>query len=70
VSPVSLDQLAALSGPSLFTSTHLVEQEQLRIVALTGLRIATDPRNTVRHAGDLGTFAQTLGTLSPVSAAA
>ncbi|MFZ0530167.1 MAG: hypothetical protein WAL91_06490 [Propionicimonas sp.] len=70
VAPAALQQLGAASGPALFTSSHLVEQEQLRIVALTGLRIATDPRNTVRHTGDLARFAQTLGSTTSASLAA
>jgi hypothetical protein len=65
-----LQQLAAVSGPALFTSSHLVEKEQLRIVALTGLRIATDPRNTVLHTADLARFAQALGTTTTASLAA
>ncbi|HET7723477.1 MAG TPA: hypothetical protein VFK68_02460, partial [Propionibacteriaceae bacterium] len=70
VSPAALEQLAALSGPALFTSAHLAEKEQVRIVALTGLRIATDPRNTIRHTGDLTRFAQVLGAATTVSLAA
>ena len=70
VAPAALQQLAAVSGPALFTSSHLVEKEQLRIVALTGLRIATDPRNTVLHTADLARFAQALGTTTTASLAA
>jgi len=70
VSPAELARLATASGPSLFTSPHLVQREQLRVVALTGLRIATDPRGTTRHASDLAQFAQTLGGSTLTSAAA
>lgn len=70
VAPAALERLAALSGPSLFTSTHLVEREQLRVVALTGLRIATDPRHTAKHVADLARFAQTLGGPAAAPAAA
>ncbi|MBI4900956.1 MAG: hypothetical protein HY829_10820 [Actinobacteria bacterium] len=70
VSPAALEQLAALSGPALFTSAHLAEKEQLRIVALTGLRIATDPRKTIQHTEDLTRFAQVLGARTTVSLAA
>lgn len=65
VAPRALELLAAQSGPSLFTSSHLVRREGLRIVALTGLRIATEPRRSVEHVADFARFAQSLG--SPVS---
>lgn len=70
VAPAALEQLAAMSGPSLFTSSHLVDREQLRIVAVTGLRIAVDPRNTVAHTRDFARFAQSLGAETTTALAA
>ncbi|MEV8214364.1 hypothetical protein [Leifsonia sp. NPDC077715] len=70
VAPAELEKLAAASGPSLFTSSYLVDREQLRIVALTGLRIAVDPRNTIAHTRDFARFAQTLGVETTTALAA
>lgn len=67
VAPAELEQMAARAGPSLFTSSHLVRREGLRIVALTGLRIATDPARTPQHVADFSRFAQTLGSPSPIT---
>lgn len=61
VSPSALTQLAASAGASLFTSSHLVRREPLRVVALTGLQVAVDPRHTTAHVGNFARFAQTLG---------
>jgi hypothetical protein len=70
VSPSALEQLATAAGSSLFTSIHFAERESIRIVALTGLRIAVDPKRTREHASDLARFAQTLGAAQPLSNAA
>jgi hypothetical protein len=67
VAPRALETLATQSGPSLFTSSHLVRREGLRIVALTGLRIATDPVKTPQHVADFARFAQTLGSPDPIA---
>jgi hypothetical protein len=61
VSPAALEQLRVSAGASLFTSAHLVRREPLRVVALTGLQVATDPRRTTDYVGDFARFAQTLG---------
>jgi hypothetical protein len=45
VSPASLTQLSERIGPALFTSTHWLWTESLRIVALTGLQAATTPQD-------------------------
>ena len=47
VSPASLAELATHIGPALFTSTHWLWTESLRIVALTGLQLASRPRDLV-----------------------
>jgi hypothetical protein len=67
VAPAALEALAARAGESLFTSSDLVRREGLRVVALTGLRIATDPIRTVQHAADFARFAQRLGETSPLA---
>jgi hypothetical protein len=43
VSPAALNELSARVGPALFTSTHWLWTESLRILALTGLQLATRP---------------------------
>jgi hypothetical protein len=45
VSPAALDELAARIGPALFTSSHWLWTESLRIVALTGLQLASRPHD-------------------------
>jgi hypothetical protein len=44
VSPAALNELATRIGPALFTSTHWLWTESLRIVALTGWQLATRPQ--------------------------
>ena len=41
VSPGLLNEMADCIGPALFTSTHWLWTECLRILALTGLQLAT-----------------------------
>lgn len=43
VGPDALADMAARIGPALFTSTHWIWTESLRILALTGLRLAARP---------------------------
>jgi hypothetical protein len=43
VSPEALTEMAERIGPALFTSTHWLWTEALRILALTGLQLATRP---------------------------
>ena len=43
VRPDTLEALALRLGPSLYTSTHWIWTESLRLLALTGLRLATAP---------------------------
>jgi phosphoserine phosphatase len=45
VSPASLDELGARIGNALFTSAHWLWTEPLRILGLTGLRLALTPRD-------------------------
>jgi hypothetical protein len=45
VSPAALSELNARIGPALFTSAHWLWTEPLRILALTGLQLASTPRN-------------------------
>ena len=45
VSPEALTQMADRIGPALFTSTHWLWTEALRILALTGLQLAAKPRD-------------------------
>ena len=45
VSPGALNELADRIGPALFTSSHWLWTECLRILALTGLQLATRPRD-------------------------
>jgi hypothetical protein len=44
VSPNALTEMAQRIGPALFTSSHWLWNESLRIVALTGLQVATRPQ--------------------------
>ena len=44
VAPRPLNELAERIGPALFTSTHWLWTEPLRILALTGLRVAINPQ--------------------------
>lgn len=45
VSPAALHELEARIGPALFTSTHWLWSEPLRILGLTGLQLAARPRD-------------------------
>ena len=45
VSPAALSELDARIGPALFTSAHWLWSEPLRILALTGLQLASRPRD-------------------------
>jgi hypothetical protein len=45
VSPDALTQMADAIGPALFTSTHWLWTESLRILALTGWQLATRPQD-------------------------
>jgi hypothetical protein len=45
VSPAALQELEARIGPALFTSTHWLWSEPLRILGLTGLQLAARPHN-------------------------
>jgi len=45
VSPTALNELAERIGPALFTSTHWLWTESLRILALTGLQLASRPHD-------------------------
>jgi hypothetical protein len=47
VSPEALDALEQRLGPALFTSMHWVWTEALRLLALTGFRVATEPERAV-----------------------
>jgi hypothetical protein len=46
VSPMALDELGARIGNALFTSAHWLWSEPLRILGLTGLRLAVTPRDS------------------------
>lgn len=48
VSPENLMQLERQAGPALFTSPHWVWKEPVRLLALTGLLVATRPDQTGR----------------------
>ena len=45
VSPDALIQMSERIGPALFTSTHWLWTESVRILALTGLQLATKPQD-------------------------
>ena len=45
VSPAALNEMAERIGPALFTSAHWLWTESLRILALTGLQLASRPRD-------------------------
>ena len=44
VSPAALDRLERQIGPALYTSMHWLWIESLRLLALSGLRVAADPK--------------------------
>ncbi len=46
VSPAALNELSARIGNALFTSAHWLWSEPLRILGLTGLRLAVKPHDT------------------------
>jgi hypothetical protein len=46
VSPAALESLEQRLGSALYTSMHWVWTEALRLVALTGLKMATMPERT------------------------
>lgn len=62
VAPLALERLAADAGPSLFTSPHWAGTESMRVVALTGLRIALDPLRTTEFTDQFRTFSHTLSS--------
>ena len=70
VAPHALDRLAVDAGPSLLTSPHWATTEAMRVVALTGLRIARDPQRTAEYIKQFRTFSQTLSAASPARATA
>lgn len=70
VSPAALNALGTKGGASLFVSPHWAESEPIRIMALSGWRIATDPANTVAHTQDFASFTRVLGTRPGVPTAA
>jgi len=43
ISPIALDQFEREAGPRAFELPYVVKSESLRLLALSGLRIATDP---------------------------
>jgi hypothetical protein len=45
VSPAALAEMAQRIGPALFTSTHWLWTESLRILALTGWQLVTRPQD-------------------------
>ncbi len=45
VSPSALAEMAQRIGPALFTSTHWLWTESLRILALTGSQLVTRPQD-------------------------
>ncbi len=45
VSPAALNELGERIGPALYTSAHWLWTEPLRILALTGLQLASRPRD-------------------------
>lgn len=50
VRPEALRQLEREAGPSLFTSSHWIWSESLRLLALSGLRAATEPEKAQENA--------------------
>ena len=62
--------LLATGGPSLFTSPHWASREALRIVALSGLRIAVEPSRTTEHTTAFIRFTHTVSALGATSSAA
>lgn len=70
-SRVRPDALAALlrdAGPSLFTSPSLVWAECLRLLALSGLRAATEPERAAESAREFERWMLRLGRGTPLAA--
>ena len=64
VSPRALEALAQAGGRSLFTSDHWIQKECLRLLALCGLRVATDPARSQEHLAQQEAWMLRLGTLA------
>lgn len=61
VSPAALTLLERDAGPSLFASPYWIDRECLRLLALSGYRAATEPRNATAVAGQFETWMLRLG---------
>lgn len=61
VRPDALAQLARDAGPSLFTSSHWIWTECLRLLALSGYRAATEPERAKEIADQFETWMLHLG---------
>jgi hypothetical protein len=68
VRPDALARLAHEAGRSLMTSSHWVQQEALRLLALSSYRAATEPERSVELAEQYEAWMLRLGT--PLAAAA
>jgi hypothetical protein len=61
VSPEALMRLERDAGPSLFESPYWIDRECLRLLARSGYRAATEPRNATAVAGQFETWMLRLG---------
>jgi hypothetical protein len=65
VRPDALARLARDAGPALYTSHHWITQEPLRLLALSGLRAATEPERSAEIAEQYESWMLRLGSLQP-----
>jgi hypothetical protein len=68
VRPDALEALVRDSGPALLTSSHLIWNESLRLLALSGYRAATEPQRAAESAREFERWMLRLGRRSPRAA--
>lgn len=70
VAPAALTVLSRRAGPALTTSPHWLHQESLRLLALSGYRMATEPERAAPLAREAQDWMLRLGGLEPAVPAA
>lgn len=64
VRPDALNELRHSAGPALFTSSYWLRREPLRILALSGYRVATEPESTPDLLAETRGWMRRLGALA------
>jgi hypothetical protein len=68
VRPDELERLETQAGTALFTSSHWLQSESLRLLALSGYRIATEPQRSVERARHYEEWMTRLGEMHNAAA--